>query len=211
MQQTWWPWLVLIGLGFYHGLNPAMGWLFAVALGLHRQSRLTVLMSLFPIAAGHALAVGAAVTLVIGAGLVIDHALVKIATGGLLIIWAMYHLFYGTRHRLRVGMQTGYAGLLAWSFLMAIGHGAGLMLLPVLIPLCLPTMPLPPSAGPSAPLLLAFAAVGVHTLTMLLVIGIVSVLVYDWLGVGFLRTAWINLDLLWCIALCGTGILLLVI
>ena len=207
MPQTWWPWFALIGLGLYHGLNPAMGWLFAVALGLHRHSRLTVLMSLLPIAAGHALAVGTVAMLVIGAGLVIDHALIKAATGALLIIWAMYHLLYGGRHRLRIGMQTGYAGLLAWSFLMAAGHGAGLMLLPVLLPLCLPAMPPLPDAVPSTPLLLAFAAIGLHTVTMLLVIGIVSILVYDWLGVGFLRTGWFNLDLLWSIALLGTGIL----
>lgn len=211
MQQTWWPWLALIGLGVYHGLNPAMGWLFAVALGLHRHSRLTVLMSLLPIAAGHALAIGTVAILVIGAGLVIDHTLIKIVTGVMLIIWATYHLFYGGRHRLRVGMRTGYAGLLAWSFLMAAGHGAGLMLLPVLMPLCLPVMPLSSNAGPSTALLLGLAAIGIHTVTMLLVIGIVSILVYDWLGVGFLRTGWVNLDLLWCLALFATGAMLLLI
>src|SRR6266702_1087010 len=103
MSAELWPWLALAGLGFFHGINPAMGWLFAVALGLHRRSGAVVLLSLLPIALGHAI--------------------------------------YGHRHRLRVGMQTGLAGLALWSFLMASAHGAGLMLIPVLIPLCLSGAP----------------------------------------------------------------------
>ena len=136
-----WPWLTLAGLGAFHGLNPAMGWLFAVALGLHRQSRTVVLVSLLPIAFGHALAIVLTVFLVIVVGTSVDQTLLRIGTGILLIGWAIYHALYGHRHRVRVGMQTGMAGLVLWSFLMATAHGAGLMLLPVLIPLCIAASP----------------------------------------------------------------------
>jgi len=205
-----WPWLMLAGLGLYHGLNPAMGWLFAVALGLHRRSRAVVLWSLIPIALGHALAVAIVAAVVVMAGAVIDLTVLRTAGGIALIGWALYRLFYGSRHRVRVGMQTGAAGLALWSFLMAGAHGAGLMLVPALIPLCLPA---PGPAGGTATLvspLLPLAAVATHTAAMLVVTGAIAVVVYEWLGVGILRRAWINLDLLWTVALWVTGIVLLV-
>ena len=126
----------------------------------------------------------------------------------MLIAWAIYHTVYGHRHRVRVGMQTGMAGLAVWSFLMASAHGAGLMLVPVLIPLGLAATP----AGEvtdSGPLLMSLAAVGVHTAAMLAVTGAIAVMVYKWLGLGFLRRGWINLDFLWTTALVGAGAFLL--
>jgi len=136
-----WPWLVLAGLGMFHGINPAMGWLFAVALGLHRQSRAVVVEALIPIAFGHALAIGIVAMGVVLLGIVVDQRTIQIAAGILLIAWAIYHALYGQRHRVRFGMQVGMVGLAAWSFLMASAHGAGLMLVPVLIPLCLAASP----------------------------------------------------------------------
>src|SRR5215472_7468683 len=105
-----WPWLLLVALGIYHGLNPAMGWLFAVALGLHRRSRAVVLGSLIPIALGHLLAIALAAALVIALGVLIDARLVRTVAGSALILWALYHTLYGTRHPVRVGMQTGFVG-----------------------------------------------------------------------------------------------------
>jgi hypothetical protein len=203
-----WPWLTLAGLGAFHGLNPAMGWLFAVALGLHRRSRRVVLVSLLPIALGHAIAVAVVVAAVVALGIVIDRRVIRLSAGVLLIAWAIYHTVYGHRHRVRVGMQTGMAGLALWSFLMASAHGAGLMLVPVLIPLGLAATP----AGEvtdSGPLLMSLAAVGVHTAAMLAVTGAIAVMVYEWLGLGFLRRGWINLDYLWTTALVGAGAFLL--
>jgi len=204
-----WPWLGLAGLGAFHGLNPAMGWLFAVALGLHRGSRRVVLVSLVPIALGHALAIGLIVLVVVLLDRVVDQRAVSIASGLVLIGWAAYHQLYGSRHRVRVGMRTGLAGLGLWTFLMASAHGAGLMLVPILIPLGhggshaghLPA---------SGSLSLALAAVAVHTLAMLAVTGGIAVVVYDWVGLAFLRRGWINLDLLWTAALAATGLVLLV-
>lgn len=203
-----WPWLTLAGLGAFHGLNPAMGWLFAVALGLHRQSRSVVLLSLLPIAFGHALAIVMVVFAVIVLGVAIDHRIVSIGAGLLLIGWAIYHALYGHRHRVRIGMQTGMAGLVLWSFLMATAHGAGLMLVPVLIPLCLAASPAQEITASGA-LPVSLAAVGVHTAAMLVVTGTIATIVYQWAGLDFLRRGWINLDLIWTVALIGAGVFLI--
>jgi hypothetical protein len=209
-----WPWLGLVGLGAFHGINPAMGWLFAVALGLHRRRRAVVLASLVPIALGHALAVALVALGVVALGLVVDQRTIRTVSGVVLIGWAAYHQVYSTVHRVRVGMRTGMAGLALWSFLMASAHGAGLMLVPLLFPLGLAG-----SAGSHAAhhhgvvhgaLPLTLAAVGAHTLAMLAVTGVIAVLVYEWIGLGFLRRGWVNLDLLWTVALVATGLLLLV-
>jgi hypothetical protein len=198
-------WLALAGLGALHGLNPAMGWLFAVALGLHRQSRAVVYLSLLPIAGGHALSVGALGAAFVLAGLAIDTRALGIASGLLLIGWATYHWRYGHRHRVRVGMQTGLAGLALWSFLMATAHGAGLMLWPVLMPMCFPVSSSPVGGGPVA---LALAGVTVHTLGMLAVTAAIACVVYEWIDLAFLRRAWLNLDAMWVAALVVAGVLL---
>jgi hypothetical protein len=202
------PWLVLIGLGAFHGLNPAMGWLFAVALGLYRQSRAVVLVSLIPIALGHAAAIAVVVYAVIVLGMAIDEGAFRILSGVLLIAWGLYHVVYGHRHRLRIGLKTGLVGLAAWSFVMATAHGAGMMLIPVLMPLeqlreHAHHMPATDS------LMIASLAVLVHSLAMLVVTGIVALVVYEWVGLDFLRRGWINLDLVWTTALIGIGLWLL--
>lgn len=203
-----WPWLALAGLGAFHGLNPAMGWLFAVALGQHRHSRRVVLVSLLPIAIGHAIAIAVVVAAVQALGAMLHLGVVQQAAGLLLIGWAIYHAAYGHRHRVRFGLRTGMTGLAVWSFLMASAHGAGLMLVPVLIPLCL-------AAGPareitaSGSLPVSLAAIGVHTLAMLAVTGAIAVAVYEWLGLAFLRRGWLNVDRLWTVALIVAGAILI--
>ena len=203
-----WPWLALIGLGAFHGLNPAMGWLFAVALGLYRESRNVVLVSLIPIALGHALSIAIVVYAVIFLGTAIDVETFRLFSGLLLLAWAAYHLSYGHRHRLRIGLKTGLIGLAAWSFVMATAHGAGAMLIPVMMPL--------QEAGSHAhhlpatdSLSVASLAILVHTLAMLLTTGVVALVVYEWVGLDFLRRGWINLDLIWTTALILMGLWLL--
>ncbi|HKU95358.1 MAG TPA: hypothetical protein VJR58_08785 [Vineibacter sp.] len=203
-----WPWLTLAGLGAFHGLNPAMGWLFAVALGLHRRDRRVVWLSLLPIAFGHALSVAIIAALFVWAGVMIPPRAVQITAGLALIAWALYHWRFGSRHRVRVGMRTGMAGLALWSFLMATAHGAGLMLWPVLMPLCFPGGA--PASGSAGPFVTALMGVGVHTLAMLSVTAAIAVAVYEWVGLAVLRSAWINVDLIWTIALAAAGVWLLV-
>jgi hypothetical protein len=201
-----WPWLALAGLGLFHGLNPAMGWLFAVALGLHRGNRRIVLLSLVPITVGHAAAVAAALITVLALGLVIDHTALLRLAALVLIGWAAWHALYGHQRRVRVGMQTGLLGLVLWSFLMASAHGAGLMLIPALAPICGSA----PPAGATLGVPLALAALGVHSAAMLAAIAAVSLIVYEWVGVDFLRRGWINVDLIWVAVLATCGVILLI-
>jgi hypothetical protein len=171
-----WPWLALAGLGLYHGINPAMGWLFAVALGLHRNSQRTVLLSLLPIALGHAIAVAAAVAAVLMLGFMVDRIVLARLAAVVLIGWAAWHALYGHRQRPIVGMQTGLIGLALWSFLMASAHGAGLMLLPALLSACASASPAAPSlTGAAFPL--ALAALGIHTAAMLIAIAVIAIVV----------------------------------
>jgi hypothetical protein len=200
-------WLAIAGLGVFHGVNPAMGWLFAVALGLHRGSRATVLLSLVPIALGHALAVAIVLAAALALGRTMDPRLLTLVAAVILLGWAAWHAAFGHRQRVRIGMRTGLAGLALWSFLMAAAHGAGLMLVPVLLPVC--------TAGgealdAGALAGIGFAAVAVHSGALLATTAAVAVAVYEWLGLAALRTAWINFDRIWIAALALSGGALLV-
>jgi hypothetical protein len=203
-----WPWLAIAGLGIFHGLNPAMGWLFAVALGLHRGGLVAVLGALAPLALGHAASIALIVGVFVASGHLITAAALRVAAGMLLIGWGLYFALYGHRGRVRFGLQAGIAGLFLWSFLMTMAHGAGLMLVPALGPLCLPAAPAS-TAGLAAPLTAGLAAVGLHTAAMLIVMGSVATAVYKWIGVAILRIAWFNVDALWSAALVAMGALLL--
>jgi len=203
------PWLALAGLGAFHGLNPAMGWLFAVALGLHRGSQRVVALALVPIALGHLAAVAAVVAAFLLLGHVVDRTLLARLAVGALIGWALWHALRGHRGRPLVGLQVGLLGLMAWSFVMAGAHGAGLMLIPALLPLCTGAVG-QGDQGTGVAVLPALAALGVHTAAMLATIAAISFAVYNWIDIGFLRRGWINLDRVWTGALVACGILLLV-
>jgi hypothetical protein len=205
-----WPWLVIAALGAFHGLNPAMGWLFAVALGLHRRSRRAVLLAIVPIGIGHALAIAFAVGLFLAAGSLLDQAALRWGGAALLAGWALYHLVLGHRRRVRFGMQVGLFGLFLWSFLMATAHGAGLMLLPALLPLCLAASPAAELTA-SGSLGVALAAVALHTVAMLAVTTAAAFAVYEWVGLAVLRRGWVNLDLVWSVALFAAALLLVML
>ncbi|MFW6076299.1 MAG: hypothetical protein ACOC71_00975 [Hyphomicrobiales bacterium] len=201
-------WLALIGLGAFHGINPAMGWLFAVALGMHRGSRRVVALALVPIVLGHAAAIAVALALLVAAGAVIQAAALNALAGGLLIAWGVYHLWRGHRQRVRFGLTTGLAGLAAWSFLMASAHGAGLMLAPVILEGSVAHSYHGHHASLAGSTGVAMAAVGVHTLAMAVTTAAVALAVYEWVGLAVLRRAWFNVDRLWAAALIAAGILL---
>jgi hypothetical protein len=217
MGESTWPWLALAALGAYHGLNPAMGWLFAVALGLQERRRGAVLQALPPIALGHAVAISLAVLVVGVAQIMVPLDVLRYVCAGVLILFGLYKLAR-RKHPRWVGMRVGFRDLTAWSFLMATAHGAGLMLVPVLLGLS-------PNghahAGHdhgahaahashlSGPALADLAAVGLHTLAMFAVMGVVAVLVYERLGVMVLKRAWFNLDLVWAGALIAAGVVTL--
>jgi uncharacterized membrane protein len=213
-----WPWLALTALGAYHGLNPAMGWLFAVALGLQEQRRGAVLQALPPIALGHAIAISLTVLLVGVAQIVVPLDVLRYVCAGVLILFGLYKLVR-RRHPRWVGMRVGFRDLTAWSFLMASAHGAGLMLIPVVVGLASAEQMQGAHAHGahmgtmtgSATVLADLAVVGVHTLAMFAVMGAIAVVVYEKLGVMMLKRAWFNLDLLWAGTLVAAGLITLVV
>ncbi|AMV46824.1 hypothetical protein [Paraburkholderia caribensis] len=197
-------WATVIGSGIFHGVNPAMGWLFAAALGLQHGSRKALLMALPPLALGHAVSVMLVTTSAVALGLFTHTVHLRIVMGILLIAWAAYHHFYGHKQRVRVGMTAGFVGLALWSAAMSTMHGAGLMLLPALLPLC----------GAGMPVGSSLESVGqvtaVHTVVTLVTASAIALAAYQYLGLGMLRRGWINFDWLWCGALSVTGVLLIV-
>ncbi|BDI30125.1 hypothetical protein CCAX7_21760 [Capsulimonas corticalis] len=222
-----WPWITLALLGAFHGINPGMGWLFAVSLGLQEKKRSAVLRALPPIALGHAASIAAVALLVIAARYVLPVAAVKWVFAAGLCGFGAYKLLR-TRHPRWVGMRVGFRDLTAWSFLMASAHGAGLMLVPVLLEIGKPAaaapalsrqamanMPAncPMLAHPASAAVHAvpgvwssLGAVGLHTLSHLLVAGVVAIVVYEKLGLSLLRKTWFNLDGLWAAALIAAGV-----
>ena len=199
---------MLVMLGAYHGINPGMGWLFAVALGMQERRRTAVWRALLPLGMGHALAVAAAVAIALIAGAVIPIRYLRWPVAGMLLVLGVSRLFRH-RHPRWVGMRVGSRGLTIWSFLMASAHGAGLMVAPIFLRMA--TANIQPACHvvkTSAPAVLAS---GLHPLGYLLVTAILSLLVFEKFGVGMLRKAWFNLDLIWAVALIGTGALTLAV
>jgi hypothetical protein len=199
-----WAWVVLFLLGAYHGINPGMGWLFAVALGMQNRSGWVVWQSLLPLAAGHVLATGLVVAGAAILGIVLPANYVRIFVAAVLLGFGLYRLLRRGHPRWG-GMQVGFRDLTIWSFLMASAHGAGFMLLPVMMgTLGGHTQHEMHGSIFSGPWTAALA-VAVHALGYLLVTGAVAFVVYEWAGLSLLRKAWVNLDLIWAVALVVTA------
>jgi len=216
-----WPWIAVALLGAYHGVDPSMGWLFAVALGLQERRRGKVFEALLPIAVGHLIAVGLAVALIAGA--MASGAWMLRPIGAVaLIAFGLFRLWRPGAHPRWVAMRVSARDLVAWSFLMASAHGAGLMLFPILMELPASANGMPAmhhhemyigtmAAHGHLEVAQAIAVVVVHTGAMLIVMGTVALAVYQWIGLQILRSAWINLDTIWAIALIAAGFLSLLI
>ncbi|HEU4406699.1 MAG TPA: hypothetical protein VFS43_15640 [Polyangiaceae bacterium] len=206
--------VTLAGFGAWHGLNPAMGWLFAVARGMQAQSGRVVAASLGPIALGHAAAVALAVALFAAGRFALPFGPLRYATAALVVAFGALKLVR-PKHPRWVGMRLGPRELALWSFLMATAHGAGLMILPIFLlgegaeaPPCrgecvaAPGLDLTGWAG-------YLVGVGVHTGAMLAASGLVALVVYYRVGLAVLRRAWWNLDPLWALGLIASGALAL--
>jgi hypothetical protein len=208
--------MAVFGLGVFHGINPAMGWLFAVALGLQDQKRAAVLRALPPMVVGHALSVGIIIAAVLVARVSLSPRTLKIVAAAILFAFGLYRLLR-SRHPNWVGMRVGFGDLTLWSFVMASAHGAGLMLVPFFLQSQAPgeahhheahQMHAWAFANFSAPSLL-IAAVVVHTLGYLVTTALVAIVVYEKLGIAILRHAWFNIDFVWMLALMITGVFIL--
>ena len=225
MTTTVWPWAALALLGAVHGLNPGMGWLFAVARGLQERDRRAVWGALLPLAAGHALAIAAAIAVAAVLGLAVPAGPLRWIVAASLLLFGLQRL-RRHRHPRGMGMRVGAGDLTLWSFLMATAHGAGLMALPFAMAATTSTVAVTSHGahgaaaahGPAAVHAAAMAGLShgaaagllstvAHTGGYLLVLVLTATLVYERLGLRLLRTAWINLDLVWSIALTGTAVL----
>jgi hypothetical protein len=192
--MTGWSLAVMAGLGAYHGLNPAMGWLFAVGLGLQERSRRALLRSLGPIAVGHELAIGVVVMLVVVLGVVADAGPVRIGAAAVLVAFGVFRFARPRAHPRWTRMRVNRGELAWWSFLMSSAHGAGLMVAPVII-----------GAGAAehehvqalGSVLQGLVYMTVHVGAMLAAMALVAVLVYERLGVGILRRTWLNTEQAW--------------
>jgi hypothetical protein len=203
---------LMLLLGAYHGINPGMGWLFAVALGMQEQKGSAVVRSLIPIVCGHALAIGSVVLAATFLGIVLPLAAIRYTVASVLLGLGTYCLVRH-HHPRWVRMKVGFRDLTVWSFLMASAHGAGLMVVPVL--LASSTVEAAnKTAGhnhifAAASPLAALLATIVHTTGYLAVTGLVAWVVYRKCGLALLRKAWFNLDLVWAAALVVTGLVTL--
>lgn len=206
--ETFSSWTMLVALGAFHGINPAMGWLFAVALGMQERRRGAVLRALVPLGAGHALAVASAVGVALAIGFVIPLGWLRWPIAGVLVSLGVLR-FFRHRHPRWAGMRVSMGGLTVWSFLMATAHGAGLMVVPVFMAMSMSGEHAHHMHGAGGGAGAAFFATGLHALGYLVVTAFVAVLVFEKLGVGILRRAWFNLDLIWSAALIATGTLTL--
>jgi len=204
-----WAWATLFLLGAYHGLNPGMGWLFAVARGMQQKTTKAVAGSLVPITLGHALAIGLALALAGLIQMVLPLGYVKIVVAVALISLGLFRILR-RRHFAWGGMQVGFRDLTFWSFLMASAHGAGLMVLPVVLATPMPSGHEHHMQMSNADPRTGLAATLIHTLGYLSVTALVSLLVYRKFGLALLRRGWFNLDLVWAAALIVTGAIALV-
>lgn len=206
-----WPWIVLMLLGAYHGLNPAMGWLFAVGLGLQERDRRAVLRALAPIAIGHEASIAVVAALVLGLGVLSDSSVLHLGAAAVLVAFGIFRFVRPRAHPRWTTMRVSRGELTWWSFLMSSAHGAGLMVAPVLI-----------GGGAAAAgaaggtlghvdadglgVATAALAVTVHVAAMLAAMGAVSLLVYDRFGTALLRKTWVNLDAVWAGAFVVAGV-----
>jgi hypothetical protein len=213
----------LLSLGALHGLNPGMGWLFAVALGMQHGNRGAVWRALGPLALGHALAIAAAVAIALGLGVVVPSAGVRWGAAVLLIGLGVLQL-RGHRHaalgRWRVGLRASGRELTIWSFVVATAHGAGLMAAPFALHAAQPVAHHPSPVAPHSMAALANVAsidwptlwsTGVHTTGYLLVTAVLAIVVYERASIHVVRRAWINFDLVWAAALVLTGVAIVIV
>ena len=206
-------WLMLL-LGAYHGINPGMGWLFAVALGMQERKGSAVVRALVPIAFGHALSIGMVVLAAAFLGMALPQEAIRYPVAALLFGLGVFSLVRHYHPRW-VRMQVGFRDLTVWSFLMASAHGAGLMLLPVLLGSstveAADQMAAHHHTSAAASPLAALLATAVHTTAYLAVTGLIAWVVYSRFGLAILRKAWLNLNLVWGAALVVTSVVTLLI
>ena len=198
-----WPITALLLLGAFHGVNPGMGWLFAVALGMQEQRRKAVWQAMLPLAVGHGLAIGSVLLLAGLTGALLPVRTLRITVALMLVSLGTYRLVRQRHPRWR-GMRVGMIGLTAWSFLMASAHGAGLMVLPVVLAAS-PQHAADHGGHVNGVAMSGAFATAVHGVGYLLATAFAATVCYEIIGLTWLRRGWVNLDAVWAVALIVTG------
>jgi hypothetical protein len=203
-------WLTLAGLGVYHGVNPAMGWLFAVSRGMQERSRRAVLRSLVPIAIGHEASIALVAALVLGLSTTTDPQALRIGAAAALVAFGIFRFIKPRAHFRWTSMRVTDRELGVWSFLMSTAHGAGLMVAPVILGLQASSHSHDDMAMLSGgPIDIAAVGIAVHVLAMLVVMGAIAFFVYERVGLQILRRAWLNTDQVWAGAFVLAGLVTL--
>ncbi len=206
MAALWWA---VIFSGIYHGINPGMGWPLAVSAALMERRHGALPKALALLAVGHFVAM-VAILLPFSLMLFLAEWETEIRIGaGLLVVAMGVYLLINRRHP-RILARVHPARLALWSFLAAMAHGAGLMLVPIYLGICAIA---PDDTGHLAAeklmqsnILTAFGVAFAHTLAMTVAGGIVAAIIYVWLGLKFLSRTWFNLDLVWALSLVAVGL-----
>jgi hypothetical protein len=207
-------WLAVVASGLYHGINPGMGWPLAVSAGLMERSLRALVLALWPLTAGHLLAMLVVILpFALLIALVEWQQQIQIGASLLLIGFGVFR-FLNRRHARAIArIRPTQLGL--WSFAVAIAHGAGLMLVPIYLGLCrsadLDKGQEAAGALMNANLSMAVLVSVVHSAAMIAAGGLLAFLVYRYLGLKFLSRSWFNLDATWAFSLVLVGALSLAI
>ena len=201
-------WWAVIFSGVYHGINPGMGWPLAVSAALMERKPKAMPKALAMLALGHFLAmIGILLPLSLMMFLVAWQVEIRIGAGLVVIAMGLY-LLINQRHP-KILARIHPARLALWSFLAAMAHGAGLMLVPIYLGICAigpdETGHLAAEALMSSNVSIAFAVAAAHTFAMTAAGGIIAVIIYLWLGLKFLSRTWFNLDIVWALSLILVG------
>ncbi|HVJ44185.1 MAG TPA: hypothetical protein VM639_21960 [Dongiaceae bacterium] len=196
--------------GLYHGFSPGMGWPLAVAAGLMDKSPRALLASLWPLAAGHLLAM-LMMLLPFAMLLSLVQWQHQIQSGAslLIIAFGVYRLRDARHPRMLARIKPTQLAL--WSFVVAIAHGAGLILVPIYLGLCGTSGA---DRGHAAAAILATANLGmavlvsvVHAVAVISAGACAAWLVYRYLGLQFVSRSWFNLDRVWALSLILVGVI----
>jgi len=216
-RADWTPaalWLAVVASGLYHGLNPGMGWPLAVSAGLMERSSRALVMALWPLTAGHMLAMLVMLLpFAVLVTLVEWQRQIQISASVLVIGFGIFRLVNQRHSRALARIRPTQLGL--WSFAVAIAHGAGLMLVPIYLGLCgaadIDTGHEAAGALINANFAMAVVVSAVHSVAMIAVGGSLAWLVYRYLGLKFVARSWFNLDVTWAFSLILVGVLALAI
>ena len=199
----WWA-VVLSGL--YHGLNPGMGWPLAVSSALMERRESSLWRAMGALAGGHAVAMAAMLLPFAALIFLADwQREIQIVAASLVIGLGLYLLVNRRHPRFLARVPPGKLG--HWSFLVALAHGAGLMLVPIYLGICasLDTGHQAAETLVSGNLQIAVGVAVAHTAAMTVAGGALAFGVYRWMGLKFLRQGWCNLDTGWASSLVLVG------